>query len=468
MIRERERQASRIFGIIISILSVLIFIGSFYVTGYFLNSYLIYNSEYLILAFLIIPLWYIGINQSNLSKFYRSNHNLTIVVESGLFVVTGSSFLALFQLMLNLTQVNNYVIIIFAILDFVIINTLLLLTFRYYKVMANKGLNVQNIILIADSSCVDFIEKLEQHKEWGYNINTIISDSEIIDEIFSRRYKVIKGVDKLSHLIRQEVIDEVLYCSSIINQEDIRNLIYTCEEIGVIFRLQSSFVHMPSTRTHLTYYDGIPFLTFTNTPAYQLSHHWKLVLDILVSFFILLIWAPIIILIAIVIKTSSNGPVIFKQKRVGLRGRTFEIYKFRTMVNDAEKQRAFLEMQNEMDGPAFKMKNDPRITKVGGVLRKTGLDEIPQFFNVLNGDMSLVGPRPPLPSEVSKYERWQLRRLSMRPGITCIWQIAPNRNNINFNEWMKLDLQYIDSWSLKLDMILLFKTFQTVIRGSGQ
>jgi lipopolysaccharide/colanic/teichoic acid biosynthesis glycosyltransferase len=138
------------------------------------------------------------------------------------------------------------------------------------------------------------------------------------------------------------------------------------------------------------------------------------------------------------------------------------------MIQDAEKLRALLEAKNEMDGPVFKMKNDPRITAIGRILRKSGLDEIPQFFNVLKGDMSLVGPRPPLPTEVKQYERWQLRRLSMRPGITCIWQIAPNRNNISFEEWMKLDLQYIDSWSFKMDVILLLKTVQTVVRGSGQ
>ena len=138
------------------------------------------------------------------------------------------------------------------------------------------------------------------------------------------------------------------------------------------------------------------------------------------------------------------------------------------MVQDAEKLRYLLESQNEMDGPVFKIKKDPRITTIGKFLRKTGLDEIPQFFNVLMGDMSLVGPRPPLPSEVAQYERWQLRRLSMRPGITCIWQIMPNRNNITFDEWMKLDLQYIDSWSFRMDLILILKTFQAVAKGSGQ
>jgi exopolysaccharide biosynthesis polyprenyl glycosylphosphotransferase len=467
MVRDNERQTGRISGIIISLLSLFTFIGSFNVTSYFYVGFLSYNSEYLVIAILIIPLWYIGVIQSNLTHFSNKRY-LTVIFETGLFVITGTGFLALTQLALNLTQVNNYVILTFAILDFILINIILLVTYRYNKKLAAKGMNIENIILIADSNCIDFIEKITQNKEWGYNINTIISDSPIIDEIFGSRVRVIKDISSISYILRQEVIDEVLYCRNKIDQEEIKELIYTCEEIGVVFRMQSSFFRMPSTKTNLTYYEDTPFLTFSNTPSVKFSHNWKLLLDILASFFILLIWSPIILIIAIAIKTTSKGPVIFKQKRVGLRGRPFEIYKFRTMVVDAEKQKQFLESKNEMDGPVFKIKDDPRVTKIGKFLRKTGLDEIPQFFNVLNGDMSLVGPRPPLPSEVKQYERWQLRRLSMRPGITCIWQIAPNRNKISFNEWMKLDLQYIDSWSLKLDLILLVKTVQTVIKGTGQ
>ncbi|MGE5316981.1 MAG: sugar transferase, partial [Chloroflexota bacterium] len=331
-----------------------------------------------------------------------------------------------------------------------------------------KGLNTQNIVIIADSNSVDLIEKMFHHQDWGYNVVSIISGSDLIKEIFGRRVDVLTNIENLPVLLRQTVVDEVLYCKNNIDQEEIKKIVGACEDIGVIFRLQTSFIQMQSTLTHISYYEGMPFLTFSNTPANKLSHHWKLIFDILVSIFVLLIWAPVMALIALAIKLDSKGPVIFKQKRVGLRGRTFDIYKFRTMSIDAEEKKSLLESLNEMDGPVFKIKNDPRITKVGRFLRKTGLDEIPQFFNVLNGDMSLVGPRPPLPSEVKQYERWQLRRLSMRPGITCIWQIAPNRNMISFNEWMKLDLQYIDSWSLKLDFLLLVKTVQTVIRGSGQ
>jgi lipopolysaccharide/colanic/teichoic acid biosynthesis glycosyltransferase len=172
-------------------------------------------------------------------------------------------------------------------------------------------------------------------------------------------------------------------------------------------------------------------------------------------------------LIAFLIKLTSRGPVLFKQERVGIRGRKFYIYKFRTMVSNAEDLKIELLEKNESDGPAFKIKNDPRITRFGKFLRKTNLDELPQLLNVLKGEMSLVGPRPPLPSEVTKYERWYLKRLAVKPGITCTWQVMPDRNKIIFDKWMKLDVQYIDRWSIKEDIKILFRTFKTIIYGTG-
>jgi len=172
-------------------------------------------------------------------------------------------------------------------------------------------------------------------------------------------------------------------------------------------------------------------------------------------------------MVAILIKFSSKGPIVFKQERVGLRGRKFYIYKFRTMVQNAEALKASLSTMNESDGPTFKIKKDPRITAIGRILRKTGLDELPQLFNVLKGEMSLIGPRPPLSSEVEKYERWHLRRLSVKPGITCTWQIIPNRNEVVFENWMKLDMQYIEDWSVKKDLMLILKTIKTVLYGTG-
>ena len=169
---------------------------------------------------------------------------------------------------------------------------------------------------------------------------------------------------------------------------------------------------------------------------------------------------------AIAVRIESEGPLLFRQIRAGRNGRKFTMLKFRSMVVDAEKLRAKLDHLNEMDGPVFKIRHDPRITKVGRFIRKTSIDELPQLFNVLFGDMSLVGPRPPLPSEVAQYQPWQRRRLSVKPGITGPWQVS-GRNEISFEEWMRMDLEYIDNWSLWLDIKIILKTVPKVFKGSG-
>ena len=180
----------------------------------------------------------------------------------------------------------------------------------------------------------------------------------------------------------------------------------------------------------------------------------------------LLVLSPLLLCVALLIKLTSKGPIIFKQARVGLHGRPFNIFKFRTMVVNAEQLKDQLEERNEQTGPVFKMKNDPRVTPIGRLLRKHSIDELPQLINVLRGDMSVVGPRPPLPSEVAKYEGWQLRRLSVRPGLTCIWQVS-GRNQISFQEWMFLDMRYIDHWSLTEDLSLILRTLPQVLVGKG-
>ena len=189
--------------------------------------------------------------------------------------------------------------------------------------------------------------------------------------------------------------------------------------------------------------------------------------DLVFSSFVVIVLFPLFAIIALLIKVNDGGPVFFKQERIGLNGRRFICYKFRSMVVDAEAMLEGLQDKNESDGPTFKIKKDPRITKIGCILRKTSLDELPQFLNVIKGDMSVVGPRPPLLKEVKLYERCQLRRLSMKPGITCIWQVK-GRNKVSFEEWMQMDLEYIDKWSLWEDAKLILGTVGVIFKMSGR
>ena len=194
-----------------------------------------------------------------------------------------------------------------------------------------------------------------------------------------------------------------------------------------------------------------------STKGFSFYEIIKRLIDIICSFMGLLAFSPLFIIIAIIIKFTSKGPVFFSQKRVGKYGREFDMYKFRSMVVNAEELKEKLAAQNEMSGPMFKMKDDPRVTKVGKFIRKTSLDELPQLWNVLKGDMSLVGPRPSLPKEVAQFEDWMHRRLEVKPGLTCYWQVS-GRNNIDFEDWMKLDIRYVDERNLWIDIKLIFKT----------
>ena len=231
--------------------------------------------------------------------------------------------------------------------------------------------------------------------------------------------------------------------------------------------LQADFIDLASSRYHTTDFAGAPAIVYSREPELTASRMAKELIDRVVAGFGLLIISPAIAAIATLIKLTSKGPVFFKQERCGLHGRRFNVFKFRTMVPEAESLREALNAQNEMDGPVFKMKNDPRITRVGRVLRKLSLDELPQLINVARGEMSLVGPRPPLPTEVREYDIWQRRKLSMKPGITCLWQVG-DRNDTTFEQWMRQDLEYIDNWSLALDAKILLRTIPAVINATGR
>jgi exopolysaccharide biosynthesis polyprenyl glycosylphosphotransferase len=220
------------------------------------------------------------------------------------------------------------------------------------------------------------------------------------------------------------------------------------------------------SKVHLERVHEISLLTFSTTPESEDLLLLKRVVDFVMALVFLVALSPLFLILAFLIKLTSRGPALYRQTRCGLGGRKFTVYKFRSMRADADLLRDELAALNEMDGPVFKIKNDPRCTAVGSLMRKFSLDELPQLMNILKGDMAFVGPRPPLPEEVEKYERWQRRRLRMQPGLTCLWALE-GRNKLNFKRWMELDLEYIDNWSPSLDWKIILKTIPVVLLGRG-
>jgi len=277
---------------------------------------------------------------------------------------------------------------------------------------------------------------------------------------------VLGRISDLPRLIAERNIGQVFMTGRAWDTGTLRFVADTCEEVGVTFSMDANFLGLSISQANVEDFSGWSLLSFHSTPTNADALAIKRGIDVVGSLVALILSSPVLLLVAIAIKLEDGGPIFFSQERSGLFGRSFRMHKFRSMVVDAEARKAELERQNEMSGPVFKMKRDPRITRVGAFIRKTSLDEFPQFWNVLVGEMSLVGPRPPLPAEVHRYERWQMRRLSMKPGVTCIWQVS-GRNNVDFETWMRLDLQYIDNWSLFLDFQLLLKTLPAVLSGSG-
>lgn len=271
---------------------------------------------------------------------------------------------------------------------------------------------------------------------------------------------------ELPELLRRHVIDEVIFAVSQDQLDRLQETFLICEEEGVKTRLLLSFFPHAVSRVYLERLGRTPLLTFSPAPENEYLLLGKRVMDFAMALVFVAALAPVFLLLALAIKLTSPGPVLYRQTRCGLGGRRFSLLKFRSMHRGADSRREELASLNEADGPAFKIQDDPRCTKVGRFMRRFSLDELPQLVNILKGDMSFVGPRPPLPEEVEQYERWQRRRLRMQPGLTCLWALE-GRSKLNFRRWMELDLQYIDNWSPGLDWKILLKTIPAVLLGRG-
>jgi exopolysaccharide biosynthesis polyprenyl glycosylphosphotransferase len=273
----------------------------------------------------------------------------------------------------------------------------------------------------------------------------------------------------LERILDTEVVDEVVFAVPGRSPEDFNDALRACDVRGVDVLLSLPPSVPSHGRMEIANVTGfsMPMIGLTRTPTGEMRLIVKRIVDVVGSLVGILLTGPIMLAAAIAVKMEDGGPILFTQVRAGRNGRKFKMLKFRSMCIDAEKKLEELKHLNERDGPAFKITHDPRITRAGRFIRKTSIDELPQLFNVLVGHMSLVGPRPPLPSEVAQYEPWQRRRLSVRPGITGMWQVSGRNNNVDFAQWMALDLEYIDSWSLWLDIKILCKTVPVVLLHKG-
>jgi exopolysaccharide biosynthesis polyprenyl glycosylphosphotransferase len=267
--------------------------------------------------------------------------------------------------------------------------------------------------------------------------------------------------------LKAYAIDEVVFTDVTDGIREVEEAVSLCAEQGVRTTLAADLFSFGMVHSEVSYFEGMPLIHFQTPPGDRWQLAAKRIIDVICSAVGLVVLAPLMALIAVAIKLDSAGPVLFRQRRVGYHGRVFGMYKFRSMVEGADRLQQELAQLNQMEGPAFKLKHDPRITRVGRFIRKYSLDELPQLWNVLRGEMSLVGPRPPVPDEVSVYERRYRRRLSMRPGLTCTWQVSGRNEIANFETWVKLDLEYIDTWSLWGDLKILLRTIPAVLTGVG-
>lgn len=427
------------------------------------------------IGILILAVGWIGI----FDYFIRYKSDRLVALNTQLKSLLKATSLATFWLMI--------ISAVFAVKSFNLLNILIFfvvitaigifsrLFLRVVLLSARKsGYNYRYLLFVgANDRAFHVASQIEDKPELGYKIVGFVAETEDAMESWTRRghpdWKVPGHVEELRSILTQERVDEIIVCLPMDARfSDIALIVRHARDLGVVVRLMPELADGTLLRNmHVEEFEDEYVVTlFREQMLAQLLI--KRLLDSALSLTVLIILLPVMAVVALLIKLTSPGPVFFVQNRVGMNQRQFRLYKFRSMVADAEQRKFELAHLNERDGPVFKIDNDPRTTWIGRFIRKTSIDELPQLFNVLSGEMSLVGPRPPLPEEVKRYEWLFRKRLSVKPGITCIWQVS-GRNEVSFEKWMEMDHEYIENWSLWLDLKILLKTVPAVLllRGSS-
>ncbi|HKL01698.1 MAG TPA: sugar transferase [Desulfotignum sp.] len=459
--------------------------GFCFVAAYFIKRHLPGDTlgglstdpNYYIILLLIIICWYVSFKWMGMYMSFRQQpfwQFFVVIVKSCLM---GMVLVSLAMYLMHIKGVSRLLMGIFLVLN---IGLLTLFKYIVYKTLAKvreSGRNTRNILIVGSRHRArQFIAAVEQHKSTGYRILGCFDVAEErLGKTVVNDHKVIGLVRDLESYLRTNIVDELVFATSLKNVDKGDRYMALAESMGIKVRIIPDWelhylMFSPEIATiRFEEFLGVYNMALQSTPRNEGQLLLKNVFDVVGALVLIVLLLPMFIAIAAAIRVFSKGPVFYTQERQGLNGRRFKVIKFRTMVENADELQKELQEMNEADGPAFKIKNDPRIIPYIGVfLRKTSLDELPQLFNVLKGEMSLVGPRPPIPREVDEYSIWHRRRLSMKPGMTCLWQISPRRNDLSFEDWMKLDLTYIDTWSLFNDIKILLLTAKAVLTGAGR
>jgi exopolysaccharide biosynthesis polyprenyl glycosylphosphotransferase len=423
--------------------------------------------RYLVLLLLILPFWAVMLYSAG---FYRSHRTLPLAEEiwaATKVSIGGTAILALLVYGLHLEFVSRWLLVVFAAVNFALLATEKVALRIVSRMVRARGYNFRTVLLVGTGQkAAQLADFLEAHPHWGFRVVGYLDDDNGGEIRRANRWPSLGRITDLEGVLLREVVDELVFVIEKGKLGVYEEALMVAERHGVRAHVSLDIFPHVLARPVLEELDGIPLLSFTTTPSNPTQLVIKRAIDLVVSLALFVLTLPIQLLAVIAIKLTSHGPVFFPQVRCGLNGRHFTLLKFRTMNADAEQRLLEISHLNEMSGPVFKATKDPRLTPVGRLLRRLSIDELPQLLNVIRGDMSLVGPRPPLPEEVARYEPWQHRRLSMSPGLTCLWQVS-GRNEVDFDRWMALDLKYIDTWSPMLDLKILLKTVPAVLSGRG-
>ncbi|MCG8553313.1 MAG: sugar transferase [Desulfobacterales bacterium] len=465
-------------------LDVTITVFSF-VSAYFFKKHMLPGGlnalsttpNYYLVLMLIIISWYVAFKWMDVYVPYRAKpfwYFFTAAVKGSLL---GMIFVSLVMYVLHIQGVSRILMGAFLVVNISLLTLSRFIVFKTLERLRTDGFNTRSILIVGSKErAKEVIRAIEKYKSSGYRVVGCFDvEEDLVGQAVENGHKVIGLVRDMEDYLRHNIVDELIFAMplKIIKKGD--RYLALAEGMGIKVRIIPDWeihylMYRPNIATiRFESFLGVYNMTLQSTPMNEGSVLLKTIFDYLTALVLTILLLPVFGAIAVAIKLTSQGPVFYTQERLGMNGRKFKFYKFRTMVNNADEVRKGLEDRNEMDGPVFKIKDDPRIIPgLGHFLRKTSLDELPQLFNVLKGEMCLVGPRPPIPKEVDEYSVWHRRRLSMKPGMTCLWQIAPNRNDLSFDEWMKLDLKYIDTWSLFNDIKILFLTARAVLTRSGR